>query len=436
MTEAETKKRKTIWDKRNRWIVGVISAIIFMSVLILILPEYLESYSAPYMPVLKFLMVIILITFIILLCIIAYYLVKGEFALEGRIKEENRRKRQQVGKKVDISEAFRDWEPAGNFTPLAQRKGFRKAVGSSYGKAWEPKTRRKERSQKLEEARVDAKLVMRVREETEEYLIQKDIREKIEVIKEKVSKRKTFDQMLTNVVNSIGMRFVPVRRGEFLMGENKKAVSRPEHKVNITEPFHISIYPVTQEQWEKVMDDNPSHSKDGLAPVTNVSYKDCVEFTRRLNKLERTLKYRLPSEAQWENACRAGSTSRYSFGDDLSRIRSYAWTHEDGKDGSIHPVGLKEPNMWGIFDMHGNVWEWCMDRWHDNYEGAPGDDNPWMSGESGKYVRRGGSYKSKYCASAHRKGSEPDHCSKSLGFRVVMVFDPLAILAQGMFSLK
>ena len=119
------------------------------------------------------------------------------------------------------------------------------------------------------------------------------------------------------------------------------------------------------------MGDNPSHVKGDDLPVERVSWDDVQEFIRKLNKKEGTDKYRLPSEAEWEYACRAGATTRYSFGDSESKLGDYAWYHENSGD-KTHPVGKKKPNPYGLYDMHGNVWERVQDERH-SYDGAPND---------------------------------------------------------------
>ena len=129
-------------------------------------------------------------------------------------------------------------------------------------------------------------------------------------------------------------------------------------------------YPVTQKQWKKVMGNNPSNFKGEDRPVESVSWEDVQEFVKKLNEKEGTDKYRLPSEAEWEYACRAGTQTRYSFGDDESKLNEYAW-YDKNSGSETHPVGQKKPNSWDLYDMHGNVWEWVQDRWHDKYKGAP-----------------------------------------------------------------
>ena len=208
---------------------------------------------------------------------------------------------------------------------------------------------------------------------------------------------------MATLINRTGMQFVNIPAGEFLMGspmENRffrwiqkhtRDNERPQHKVRITRPFHLGIYPVTQEQYEAVMGTNPSwfsttgkgaehiKDKDTLSyPVESVSWDDAVEFCRRLSELPEEKQagrlYRLPTEAEWEYACRAGSTTRYYFGDDQSLLSEYAW-FDDNSHRRTHPVGEKKPNSWGLYDMHGNNFEWCSD-WYDMdyYANSPTED--------------------------------------------------------------
>jgi formylglycine-generating enzyme required for sulfatase activity len=189
--------------------------------------------------------------------------------------------------------------------------------------------------------------------------------------------------------NSIGMAFVPIPAGSFLMGANKDSDKEaldneaPPHQVTISQPFYLGKFEVTQAQWKAVMGNNPSNYKhrdkagnpeaDDL-PVEQVSWDEVQEFIRRLNEKEGTVKYRLPTEAEWEYAARAGASSRYFFGDDESQAEHYAWYRGNSnqpcerplfletKDNlfpcwGTRPVGQKKPNPWGLHDMPGNVWE-------------------------------------------------------------------------------
>jgi formylglycine-generating enzyme required for sulfatase activity/predicted MPP superfamily phosphohydrolase len=187
----------------------------------------------------------------------------------------------------------------------------------------------------------------------------------------------------TTFTNTIGMEFVLIPAGEFDMGsssdeEGRSSNEGPLHHVKIENVFYMGKYEVTQQQWRAIMGDNPSSfTGDDNLPVERVSWDDVQEFIRKLNEKEGTDKYRLPSETEWEYACRAGTSTRYSFGDSESELGYYAW-YKDNSDYETHPVGQKKANQWGLYDMHGNVLEWVQDCWHDNYSGAPTDGRAWV----------------------------------------------------------
>ena len=222
--------------------------------------------------------------------------------------------------------------------------------------------------------------------------------------------------------NSIGMKFTLIPAGEFMMGSiDGYDDEKPAHKVKIANPFYLGTYPVTQAEWGVVMGDSHSRVKGDDLPVETVSWDDVQEFIRKLNEKEGTDRYRLPSEAEWEYACRAGTTTAYSFGDDESRLDDYAW-YNDNSDDKTHPVGKKKPNPYGLYDMHGNVWEWVQDAWHDNYGGAPTGGSAWGSGDGSDRVIRGGSWFhfAEGCRSAGRSVHvDPSYCLGFLGFRLL-----------------
>ncbi len=203
------------------------------------------------------------------------------------------------------------------------------------------------------------------------------------------------------------------------MNRNWFKKEAPQHRVTL-QPFYVAKYPITQAQYQAIMGKNSSHFKVKNNPVECVSWNDAQEFCQRLSQ-ETGKKYQLPSEAQWEYGCRAGSTTAYYFGDNESQLGKYAW-YRDNSGGKTHPVGQKKPNQWGLYDMHGNVWEWCEDNWHSNYEGAPTDDSAWIRKTSNIFVVRGGSWNDNpyNCRSAYR--SYDDRRSDdnyNVGFRVV-----------------
>jgi formylglycine-generating enzyme required for sulfatase activity len=227
-------------------------------------------------------------------------------------------------------------------------------------------------------------------------------------------------EILAKQGNSIGMKFTPITAGEFNMGSEESDDEKPVHKVKIKNPFYLGTYPVTQREWKAVMGSNPSSFKGDDLPVEQVSWEDVQEFIKKLNEEEGTDKYRLPSEAEWEYAARAGTTTRYSFGDSESELGKYAWYDENSED-KTHPVGQRESNPWRLYDMHGNVWEWVHDEWHDSYDRAPTDGSAWESGDGADRVFRGGGWFSGAgdCRFAIRLHGDPRFRFGILGFRLL-----------------
>jgi formylglycine-generating enzyme required for sulfatase activity len=229
------------------------------------------------------------------------------------------------------------------------------------------------------------------------------------------------------VTNSIGMQFQLIKPGTFLMGspesESGRSDGEVQHQVTLTRPYYLGVYPVTQEEYERVMGSNPSHFKGKRHPVDSVSWEDAMAFIAKLNALpsEKSLGrlYRLPTEAEWEYACRAGTTTAYSFGDYPVYLGNYAWFGE-GFIGSTHPVGNKQPNQWGLYDMHGNVREWCAD-WYGDYPNTAVTDPTGPTGGLSR-VDRGGSwfYGAAHCRSAVRFGFDPSFRDDGNGFRVAL----------------
>lgn len=214
------------------------------------------------------------------------------------------------------------------------------------------------------------------------------------------------------------IELVKIPSGSFMMGSPEGegySDEHPQHEVTIKE-FYMSKYPVTQEQYRAIMGENPSYFKDGdQLPVEQVSWDDAREFCQKLS--EQTGKeYRLPTEAEWEYACRAGTTTKYYFGDDI--------TEQQANYGSYIRkttiVGKYPPNDFGLYDMHGNVWEWCEDDWHDDYEGAPTDGSAWVPERNDRKVARGGSWDDypAYGRSAFRNNPSRDTRNGRLGFRI------------------
>ncbi|HOW13451.1 formylglycine-generating enzyme family protein [Methanosarcina sp.] len=257
------------------------------------------------------------------------------------------------------------------------------------------------------------------------YLKKKEIEGSIEDSIEYSNGATESENHETFISSSTGIEFLLIPAGEFIMGSSPEEKDRsdcesPVHRVTIKNPFYMGKTPVTQRQWKKIMGTSPANFSDESLPVEKVSWEEVQEFIQKLNTRENTSKYRLPSEAEWEYACRAGTQSRYFFGDDESKLGDYAWyVRNAGR--KTHPVGKKKPNPWGLYDMHGNVWEWVQDRWHDNYNGSPSDGSAWEDGNSSNRVSRGGSWYCDVdsCRSAARFSREPEKRLANLGFRLV-----------------
>lgn len=260
------------------------------------------------------------------------------------------------------------------------------------------------------------------------------------------------EQLLNDDVSLV---LVQIPSGEFMMGSPDEELERrdsegPQHLVHVQE-FWMGQYPVTQEEWRIVagynkvnrdLDADPSEFKGDRLPVENVSWDDAVEFCDRLSA-QTGFHYRLPSEAEWEYACRAGTQTPFHFGETITKdLTNYRGTDDgtmdrsgsygDGPKGNYRgettPVGFFEvTNAFGLFDMHGNVREWCLDPWHGNYDGAPTDGSAWMENtsesNSEERVRRGGSWDDfpPVCRSAYRGRIHPELRYDFLGFRVVLI---------------
>jgi len=221
-----------------------------------------------------------------------------------------------------------------------------------------------------------------------------------------------------------GMEFVSIPAGTFVMGSAEYGDATP-HQVTISRPFYLGKYQVTQLEWTMVMGNNPSDYKGDNRPVENVSWNDCQKFVRKLNAREGVNNYRLPTEAEWEYACRAGSRTKFCFGDGDHILQQYAW-FADNSGKETHPVGQLNPNDWGLYDMHGNVWEWCHDWYGRNYYAESPDNNPRGPRKGSDRVVRGGSWRlgAEYCSAAYRAWSHPGDRLDVLGFRLLRSIRP------------
>ena len=213
---------------------------------------------------------------------------------------------------------------------------------------------------------------------------------------------------------------VMIPAGSFEMGSTESNLEKPVHRVKLP-GFLLSRTEVTQGQWQAVMGSNPSQSKACGAdcPVENISWNDAQEFAKKLSA-KTGKNYRLPSEAEWEYSARAGSRGKWGFGDDESQLTDYAW-YSANSASKIHPVAQKKPNAFGLYDMHGNAWEWVQDDWHQNYQGAPADGSAWVSGgDQARRVLRGGAWYDvpRNLRSANRDLGAPDDRYDFSGLRI------------------
>ena len=214
--------------------------------------------------------------------------------------------------------------------------------------------------------------------------------------------------------NQFGMTFREIPGGTFTMGGNSND-EKPQHTVNLP-GFWLGTTTVTQAQWRAVMGNSPSKFSGDDGPVEHVNWEDARRFIAALNATEPDRSYRLPSEAEWEYACRAGST-----GDTYGDLDAIAWYRSNSGD-TTHPVGQKQPNAFGLFDMLGNVWQWCEDNWHDTYQGAPNDGSAWEASNSRRVVRGGSWYDhARNLRSGNHYSYESSHRGDNIGFRVVCV---------------
>jgi len=237
------------------------------------------------------------------------------------------------------------------------------------------------------------------------------------------------------------MELVLIPVGKFLMGSPDTEKDRgkeggAQHEVTISKPFYMGKYEVTQQQWDAVMAQlgikNPSKFKDGpdapKRPVEHANWDEACAFCEKLSQTTKR-QVRLPTEAEWEYACRAGTTTRFSFGDSDVFLGAYAWSSLNA-GGTTHPVGGKKPNPWGLYDIHGNVYEWCADDFHDSYQNAPADGRAWVDQpRPGNRVLRGGSWDGnpRQCRWAYRARYSPADRRRNIGLRCAVDFSHFAL---------
>ncbi|MEO0948955.1 MAG: formylglycine-generating enzyme family protein [Cyanobacteria bacterium J06641_5] len=264
------------------------------------------------------------------------------------------------------------------------------------------------------------------------------------MVKIEISRQSLKVMHYVEIIGSTPLELISIPGGSFQMGAPKtetgsKDLERPQHPVEI-QPFFLGRYPITQAQWQAVaqlkkveieLEPAPSNFTGDQYPVEQVNWFEAKEFCARLSRLS-DRDYRLPTDAEWEYACRAGTTTPFHFGETITtNLANYDGreTYDRGPKGEYRrtttPVdrfGIANP--FGLSDMHGNVWEWCEDDWHETYDGAPKDGNAWIDNESDRSnirkVIRGGSWSNApwYCRSAFRGRYNPDNRHFSLGFRV------------------
>ena len=323
--------------------------------------------------------------------------------------------------------------------PLLRRAGKQLEGGKSI-RSWEPEDAGKEEGQ-LEEERLPE-----IRPKTTSQNKPIYFKWPFDAAEAKRRQKKTSlvlrisESLKLDLRDGVSMELVLIPAGKFIMGSPASEVGPesnegPQHEVRISQPFYMGIFEVTQAQYRMVMDKNPSDPKDDNHPVNDVDWHDAVEFCSKLSaKTGRN--FRLPTEAEWEYACRAGTQTRYSFGDndaylhkhgnycDISNTSNWSWqdTLHDDRHDKTAPVGSYKPNAFGLYDMHGNVLEWCSDSYAESYADA-GSVDPQGPSSGGYRVLRGGDWlrKSEVCRSAQRFWSGPSYEDVAKGFRVVLV---------------
>ncbi|MGD0091128.1 MAG: formylglycine-generating enzyme family protein [Planctomycetota bacterium] len=235
--------------------------------------------------------------------------------------------------------------------------------------------------------------------------------------------------LVLDLAEGVKLELVFIPAGKFMMGspetEKDRSAAETQHEVTISQPFYMGKYEVTEEQYQAVTGTSPSRN-GAQSPVERVTWDEAQEFCQKLSALTgKTVQ--LPTEAQWEYACRAGTATRFHSGDSDSDLDGVAWYGNKVSNKTMHPVGQKKPNAFGLYDMHGNVWEWCAD-WYGEYAAGAATDPTGPARASTSRVVRGGGWSDdpRYCRSAFRESKDPDRRSglDNVGFRVVVPRTP------------
>lgn len=244
---------------------------------------------------------------------------------------------------------------------------------------------------------------------------------------QKPKPRPLHESFTEQLPDGVKLEMVAIPGGSFEMGSTNFDTSQPIHTVRV-KPFHMGKYQVTQAQWKAVMGKNPSHFKGDTLPVEQVSWDDAKAFCRNLSEMTGNT-YRLPSEAEWEYAARAGSTGDFCFGDNPNPLILFAW-YKENSEKKTHPVGEKKPNAFWLYDVHGNVFEWCEDTWHESYKGAPDDGTAWVTGrDQQRRLLRGGSWfnNSINARAVYRVANPSELRFIHVGFRLVLSVRPSSL---------
>jgi formylglycine-generating enzyme required for sulfatase activity len=333
---------------------------------------------------------------------------EAQTIVAGSQREEESRKAAEVERQRQLEEEQRKKEE--DEKQRQQEEQERKEKEEAERKRQQEEQERKAREERERIAREEAERIQQAEQERRA----KEEAERLRLVQERKAKEEAERRKQFSIVTSAD-NFVRIDAGEFMMGsENGDADEKPVHRVRISRPFEMGKFEVTQAQWEAVTGSNPSYFKGAKLPVENVSWEDARQFIEKLNAQNDGYFYRLPTEAEWEYACRAGSTGDYA-----GNLDAMAW-YGDISGAKTHPVGQKQPNAWGLYDMHGNVWEWCQDWYSANYYAqSPGADPQGPASGSARVTRGGGwNFSAVGCRSASRFRNASGSHNRYLGFRL------------------